>query len=176
MRVDQAGRPVHPWINEIISDELGVFTGKGFFWYWGPNKTVDPIVFRHDLDQPHVMLIVREDTHDLALPGGFHDDGETYAEGAAREAREETLIDIGNIAARFVYSGPLADRRATANAWPHTDAFRFDIPDSIAKDLPMEWEGGEEVEKAIWAPLDKVDELVLGSHSLMIGMAAKLRR
>lgn len=174
LSIDQKGRPLHPWINELIKKDIGVFTGKGFYYDWGPNKTVDPVVIRSDLDEPHVMLIVRDDTGKIALPGGFHDPGETFQEGAAREAREETLVDIGDLACRLVYSGPLADSRATANSWPHTDAFRFDMPDEIAKEMPMKWDGGEEVECAFWLPVSKVEEHIFGSHSLLITLANRI--
>ncbi len=129
-RLDMFGRPLHPWLEDMLNDpDIGVVTGKGFYWKWGPNYTVDPIIFRHDLNEPHVLLIERADGTGWALPGGFKDQGETEQEGAKREAWEEAGINLDLLHSRVrrIYEGPLADLRATAHAWPETTAFCFDL-------------------------------------------------
>ncbi len=129
-RLDMFGRPLHPWLEGMLSDpDIGVVTGKGFYWKWGPNYTVDPITFRHDLSETHVLLIERDDGTGWALPGGFHEADETKLDGAIREGREESGVDLSLLThtATHVYEGPLADLRATAHAWPETTAYRFDL-------------------------------------------------
>src|SRR5690606_24147307 len=120
---------VHPWLKEMLQDPLiGVVTGKGAYWNFGPNHTVDPIIVRYQKSTPEIVLIQRKDTGQWALPGGFIDENETAIEAALREAREETSINLGRLAAHAVeiYHGPVADARTTAHAWAETTALRFD--------------------------------------------------
>lgn len=130
IELEADGRPLHPWFHEMIKHPgIGVLTGKGFYWNWGPNYTADPIVLRHDLDEPHVLLIERGDGSGWALPVGFKNAGESDIDAAFREALEETGIDITAFSHKTnqVYKGPVADLRVTANAWPETGAFRIDL-------------------------------------------------
>ena len=51
-----------------------------------------------------------------ALPGGFVDRGESVAQAAVREAREETSLDVELMEQFFCYSNPARDPRgATAS-------------------------------------------------------------
>ncbi len=127
---DASGRPLHPWLDAMITDpNVGVVTGKGKYWSWGPNYTADPIVIRRDLDEPHVLLIKRGDGTGWALPGGFVDKGEMAQAAAIREAKEESGIDVMqfNHSVSEVYKGVLSDLRATANAWPETTAYCIEL-------------------------------------------------
>ncbi len=45
-------------------------------------------------DDGRVLLILRDDVHVWALPGGRVEAGETFAEAAVREAREETGYEV----------------------------------------------------------------------------------
>ncbi len=141
LSLDIYGRPLHPWFSDMLYDpDLGVVTGKGAYWEWGPNYTVDPIVIRQDLHEPHILLIQRGDTDYWALPGGFKDkDDEDSLHGALREAEEETGIDLSKFTyqAKPVYEGPVADLRTTAHAWPETAAFCFDLQIEGQKDLKL---------------------------------------
>lgn len=169
--LDTWGRPIHPWFNDMLGDpKIGVLTGKGAYWNWGPNYTADSIVVRHDLAETHVLLIERSDTGQWALPGGFIDKGEESLIAALRETNEETGLDLSkcNPAVTQIYSGPLADIRVTANAWPETTAFRFDLLDTTDID---DIQGADDANSAAWIPVSKIDEQMFGSHRLLIELA-----
>lgn len=168
-------RPLHPWLNEMITDpSLGVVCGKGFYWNWGANNAADPIVIRRDLETPHVLLIQRGDTGQWALPGGFINDNETGLEAAKREAFEESGIDLDSLepVVRHIYQGPVADIRTTAHAWAETDAWAFEIPALAASSLKeMSWRGSDDAVAAAWVSLHGLQDTLFGSHSLLIGRA-----
>lgn len=172
LRLDAWGRPVHPWFDDMLSDaDIGVVTGKGAYWNWGPNYTADSIVIRHDLAEPHILLIERGDTGQWALPGGFIDKDEGSLTAALRETKEETGLDItacNRLKYGQVYSGPLADIRVTANAWPETTAFRFDLLDGMTiGDI----RGGDDAQAAAWVPISEIGDQMFGSHRLLIELA-----
>lgn len=176
---DAAGRPLHPWVQDMLDSGAGIVAGKGAYWHWGPNYTADPIIVRHDLEEPHVLLIQRSDTGAWALPGGFVDPGETGMLAAFREAGEEAGDDIKvalsrrGVEARLVYQGPVADLRATAHAWPETTAVRFDIPNYVAREhlLDMQWEGSDDATHAAWVPASEINNRLYGSHRFLIEAA-----
>ena len=129
-RFDCFDRPIHPWLEEMITNpDIGVATGTGAYWAWGENITVDPIPIRHDLSEPHILMIERGDTGHVALAGGFWDKPEPIIGGNIREAREETGIDLSRLMykSQLIYDGPVGDMRTTAHAWPRTKAIRFDL-------------------------------------------------
>lgn len=177
--LDFYNRPVHPWIDQMLADpQIGVVTGKGAYWNWGPNYTADPIIVRVDQEEPHILLIKRADTHQWALPGGFIDPGEDAETAAKREGREETDLDVEvmDSAVTEVYIGPLADLRVTANAWPETTAYRLVLPVEETKDLSLKQyrPSSPEVEAAGWFAASEIDTVLrFGSHSLMTAMALK---
>ncbi len=175
LQLDTSGRPLHPWLYDMLSDPtIGVVTGKGFYWKWGPNYTADPIVVRRDLGEPHVLLIERSDKTGWALPGGFVDGDETGIQAAVREAKEETGLELAELSplVTVTYTGPLADLRVTANAWPETTAVRFDIPDAEADRLPNgTWQGSDDALTAGWFPITELDTKLFGSHALLIKQA-----
>lgn len=177
MRCDVYGRPLHPWFDAMVSDpEIGVVTGKGFYWHWGSNYTADPIIVRHDLAEPHVVLIERSDGTGWALPGGFTNDGEPEIDAAIREAAEETGIDLVDLAAdaQVIYQGPLADLRATAHAWPETTAVRFDLSEHhAAQSSDTRWLGSDDALQAGWFPISQLDTQLFGSHRLLIELALR---
>src|SRR3954454_2036356 len=73
-----------------------------------PVATVDIVI---EVDGG-VVLIERKNTpHGWAIPGGFVDYGETLEHAAAREAKEETSLDV-ELAEQFhSYSDPKRDAR-----------------------------------------------------------------
>ena len=74
-----------------------------------PFPTVDVVVFRPD----EGVLLVRRKNPPLgwALPGGFIDYGESAEQAAAREAREETGLEVCLAGLLGVYSDPGRDPR-----------------------------------------------------------------
>jgi 8-oxo-dGTP diphosphatase len=77
-----------------------------------PLPTVDMIINLGEETSPQIVLIRRKNPpHGWALPGGFVDYGETVEEAAAREALEETGLEIELIRQFHVYSKPDRDPR-----------------------------------------------------------------
>lgn len=103
---------------------------------------------------------------------------------------------------RKVYSGPLADLRVTSNSWPETTAFRIDLDlnekqsqknliemssnnrlQKLVKNLgqyafrerinAMPWNGKDDAKQAAWVPASKCNEVLFGSHSLLVELALR---
>ena len=155
LTLDQFGRPLHPW-----RDQLGELEdGKGTYWKWGPNYTVDPVVIAGN----NILLIKRRDNGMWALPGGFVDDGETIVEAGRRETLEESGNNTLNDSPEFIYQGPVNDYRARRNAWPETTVLFW------RADLPSPLKAGDDAIDAKWMPLNSVRSLPLhGSHNELI--------
>ncbi|HUL60937.1 MAG TPA: NUDIX hydrolase [Anaeromyxobacteraceae bacterium] len=74
-----------------------------------PSPTVDVVVV---VPGDRVVLVRRANPPPgWALPGGFVDEGETVEEAAAREAREETGLEVRLTDLLYVYSDPARDPR-----------------------------------------------------------------
>jgi ADP-ribose pyrophosphatase YjhB (NUDIX family) len=74
-----------------------------------PLVTVDIII---ELADSHIVLIERKNPpHGWALPGGFVDYGESLESAAAREAKEETSLDVTLTEQFYTYSDPARDPR-----------------------------------------------------------------
>jgi ADP-ribose pyrophosphatase YjhB (NUDIX family) len=168
---DAVGRPIHPWFYQMVSDpNIGVVTGKGFYWDWGPNKTADSIVINEEQGIKKVLLIRRKDTGSWALPGGFVDKEEDSLDAAFRELKEETGLVLGYAARpQCIYRGPVADIRTTANAWAETTAFLM----KLAPDSQAFVEGGDDADSAAWISLDTAfkEPVLFGSHKYLLQQA-----
>lgn len=106
--------------------------------YRNPTPTVDVIIEVGD----QIVLIERKNPpYGWAIPGGFVDEGECIEHAAAREAQEETMLEVELTDLLYVYSNPARDPRqhtmsavfiATANEPPTAaddarDARLFDL-------------------------------------------------
>ncbi len=166
--LDQLGRPLHPHLRDMLADsDGGVVTGRGKYWNWGPNRTVDPIIM-NDGSIPKVLLIQRRDTGDWALPGGFIDGNEQPVIAAKRELLEEAnLLLLGN-QGRETYHGVVTDSRTTAHAWAETTAYTWKIegtPDVLA---------GDDAQQAQWFAINELPNNLHGSHAALLEKAIAL--
>jgi ADP-ribose pyrophosphatase YjhB (NUDIX family) len=73
-----------------------------------PYPTVDIII---EIDAGVVLIQRRNPPHGWAIPGGFVDWGESLEEAAAREAKEETSLNIELVRQFHTYSDPKRDPR-----------------------------------------------------------------
>ena len=77
--------------------------------YRNPIPTVDIII---EIESKGIVLIKRKNPpFGWALPGGFVDYGESLEEGAVREAKEETDLDVKLTEQFHTYSNPNRDPR-----------------------------------------------------------------
>lgn len=100
-----------------------------------PLLTVDIIIKYED----RIVLIKRKNPpYGWALPGGFVDIGETVEQAAAREAKEETSLDLINLAQFKVYSEPSRDPRGhTVSVVFTADGTGIPKADDDAKELKL---------------------------------------
>ncbi len=75
---------------------------------WGPFLTVDAII---EVSGGIVLVQRSNPPLGLALPGGFVDYGETLEDAVRREAREETDLELLDLAQLHTYSDPSRDPR-----------------------------------------------------------------
>ncbi len=74
-----------------------------------PIPTVDIII---EIENAGIVLIKRKNPpHGWAIPGGFVDYGESLEEAAAREAKEETNLEVEDLRQFRAYSDPNRDPR-----------------------------------------------------------------
>ncbi|MCA9348743.1 NUDIX domain-containing protein [Candidatus Saccharibacteria bacterium] len=161
---DLAGRPLHPWINELIKVS-GVVTGTGEYWLWGPNETVDPVIITCE-PEPKLLLIMRRSGR-WALPGGFRE-GMEVVDGCVKETAEETNLILTQTeidTAQTIYDGIVADGRVTANAWAHTHAMLF-RPEAARPVV-----GGDDAIDARWFSTDEWQKILGGSHRKIVEFA-----
>jgi 8-oxo-dGTP diphosphatase len=79
--------------------------------YKNPTPTVDVLI---ELDgRPGTVVLIerRNEPRGWAIPGGFVDQGEWLADAAAREAKEETGLDVELTQLFHAYSDPARDPR-----------------------------------------------------------------
>ncbi|MBI3889195.1 NUDIX domain-containing protein [Candidatus Saccharibacteria bacterium] len=163
--LDGLGRPLHPWLREMLTDpEVGVVTGLGEYWHWGPNKTADPIVINND-NTPKILLIKRSDTGIWALPGGFVDGDESAETAARRELQEETGLLLVGTDGEQVYDGVVADLRTTAHAWAETTAILWRVEGTPTV------HAGDDAAGAQWFEVNELPDQLHGSHAVLIEQA-----
>ncbi len=142
--------------------------GRGDLEKWGPNYAADPVVFAQGNDQKlYVLLVLRKDTGQWALPGGMVEDAESADTAALRELAEETGL-AGKLAIdrRSAQRTIVGDSRNTDNAWIESAAFHVRVlsDPSLQLDkngLPLV-RGGDDAIHAQWFACDTLGELAQG--------------
>lgn len=129
-------------------------------WFEGPNYTADAVIIH--IATQSILLILRKDRQEWALPGGFVDPGETPLVAARREAFEETHVTVEDGA--LVYQGVVDDPRNNEVAWIETSAFLF-TPEQL-----LAVESGDDAEAASWKKLDELPPLY-ASHAHIVARA-----
>lgn len=128
--------------------------GRGLLGKWGANFAADPIVTRVNpvTKQLELLVILRKDCNQWALPGGMVDAGEVITKTLARELEEETSIHLEFDQAHMVYQGYVDDMRNTDNAWMETTAshIHLDMKDFHLHAKPQ---AGDDARKAKWVPI-----------------------
>lgn len=161
LKIDSLGRPLHPNLAEKLKH--GVLANKGFFWEWGPNYTVDPVVLAEN--KTKILLVLRSDNHKWAFPGGFMNPNETVAVAAAREAKEETTISLDIDEAKIIFKGILGDHRSTAHSWTETTAVRWLLGTSVFV------EGKDDALAAAWFNVKQLPKNMFEPHLPIIDVA-----
>lgn len=175
------GKPLNPF--EPESERYGRYLlGK-----YGPNHAADPILTADAKEPggpPRVLVVVRADCGEKALPGGMIDDEDEkhYTRTLQREIEEEALeaseaADKAKKAlaeGEVVYTGYVKDPRNTNNAWIETVAVWGHITAEEADALVLRPAPDGETTSAFWMDLigPRVDELY-ASHSTWVHAVAQ---
>ncbi len=80
--------------------------------YRNPTPTVDVLIELDGRPGTVVLIARRNAPRGWAIPGGFVDLGETLADAAVREAREETGLEVELTELFHCYSDPARDPRS----------------------------------------------------------------
>lgn len=163
---DDEERPLFPYGRTGIR-------GRGLLGRWGPNFAADPIItrFHPSTGCLQVLLVVRRDTSELALPGGMVDPGHSLSETFKKEVTEEALkpdgaVDIlmSNCDMGVIYMGAVDDPRTTDNAWIETVAKHFHASPDIATKLVLETADVAEIKDVNWYNAEDVVGNMYASH------------
>ncbi|MFT5905415.1 MAG: 8-oxo-dGTP diphosphatase [Cryomorphaceae bacterium] len=115
--------------------------------------SVDCVIIGHSPQGEHLLLIERKNPPfqgKWALPGGFHDPGETVEQAAARELKEETSLTGIQLKQIGVFSQPDRDPREQVISIAHQGEVVMAEVTPIAND---------DANKAEWFPLDELPPL-----------------
>ncbi|HSX43603.1 MAG TPA: NUDIX domain-containing protein [Candidatus Saccharimonadales bacterium] len=148
LQTDQFNRPLHPHWRALLNDKrIGLPTGVGMLYRYGPNIAVDAIVYRHNEHGLSFLVIRKGDTGKWGFPGGFaepSDAGFVYA--ARRELAEETGLHITG-KSEILYRNLPIRRRDTLHAWIEIIIILFHIPEDI---LQQPLQAGDDAVEAKW--------------------------
>lgn len=137
------------------------------YQYPHPAVTTDCVVFGFDGHHTDILLIERGDEPYKgcwAFPGGFMNIDESAEQGALRELKEETGLELSNIKQLKAYTTVDRDPRERVI----TIAF-------YAFTRKMEVKGGDDAAKAQWFPLDNVPPLAFDHKEMLQDAMRKLK-
>jgi 8-oxo-dGTP diphosphatase len=138
--------------------------------YPRPALTVDIVIFSLRDDRLQVLLVQRGEPPFKgmwALPGGFVRMEESLEEAALRELEEETGLEDAYLEQLFTYGDIDRDPRGRVV----TVSYFALIP----ADKRVRFEGGSDVARASWFPIDRLPELAF-DHSVVVGYALRRLR
>ena len=146
------GNPLNPFGRTGIE-------GRGVLGKWGANFAVDGLIttIHPETGIFQVLTIVRQDTGEIAFPGGMADPGETVFETRNRELAEELSVDKKDLSnplyEKIVFSGYVDDPRNTDNSWMETTVIHTHIKFEIAS--LMQLSAGDDAKGYRWADVNK---------------------
>lgn len=146
--IDAAGYPLNP-IGR--TGRTGRNLGS-----WGENQAADPVVVAGTGSERRILLILRSDVRQWALPGGMVDPGETAPAAVVRELQEETGVDLTDRSPNAILRRDyVADWRATDHAWITSTAALYTLPDV----LPAV--AADDAADAVWVRFESVEQLAV---------------
>lgn len=162
LRVDTAGRPLHPRAAQLLTTRgVGMFTGPGFHYRYGPQR-MGNLGLRRERNGTveYAMSAVQRSTLKWGMPGGYANAGETVDAAAFREGYEEVGVErkaLGVLLVRTVLTPPKGFKRDTLHAWGEewfTFARSFNNPELEGVELATYDE--QEVVAVAWVSVDDV--------------------
>jgi ADP-ribose pyrophosphatase len=144
-----AGRPVNP------CERTSIRHGRNEMGFWGEQLMADALVTVTCGHQRYLLMVERGDGYGWAVPGGHVEPGETGAQAARRELREETGLGGAGLGEalppRYV-----PDPRASDEAWAVTVPVVVNF--GRRGQLPPV-AGGDDARRAEWVPAGTYGDL-----------------
>ena len=136
--------------------------------YPRPELTADVAAVTEEPHRKHVLLVQRGNEPfrgHWALPGGFLEQDELLEDGARRELREETGLEVGTLEQLGAYDTPGRDPRG----WIISVVFIARLAE------PARVRGADDAAAARWFALDELPPLAFDHDRILADVRARLR-